>query len=214
MWPSDAAPLKLLRRPRAARATQVVSVNVEPGESRTPENDTYFCKNSLDGCVPNGQSGSSLIVRARQCSLLVHAQALYIMATTKSKSDIQAENIELRAELNALKSHDRTYTVASIANTLIMWGGLVLIARYGYWCVDALAGRETAATIIGNIDIKTAFPWLVSIASMGYGLRERRLRKTNIKRLATRNRHLEATIDPTRTTSGLTERGDTNPLDN
>ncbi len=123
----------------------------------------------------------------------------------------------LEAEIRFLRQGQNSRTVASIANNLIRWAGLGVIAYFAYRSIDALAGKETTANVMVNFlaSIK-ANQWAAWIAGGGgtiYGLRQRSLRRKTIARLQKRNTDLESKIDPNRTSSGLTERGETDPKD-
>ncbi len=97
---------------------------------------------------------------------------------------------------------------------LISWGFLSLIFYFAYLMIDSLAGQETQA----NIGISMFFDWrslgiLLGAGGIAYGWRERRLRQSTVQRLQPRIQELERLLDPGRTTSLLTEKGETNPED-
>ena len=100
---------------------------------------------------------------------------------------------------------------------VIPWGALILIAKWMAEAVTALAGKHTVADIglkfLANVQISEAVAYIFGAGGIGYGLLERRQRRNTIERLGTRNRDLEARIDPGRTSSGLTTRGTTSPGD-
>lgn len=139
--------------------------------------------------------------------------------STKRKTTAELELIvsKLRAENQLLKRGNRSNAWASIFNNLIRWGGLVLLARYGYLAIEAIAGKTTNAEIFVGILGKENFPILLSsllgFLGMLYGYYERALRRSTVERLQQRNVFLEATIDPRRSSSKLTPRGDTRPED-
>ena len=60
---------------------------------------------------------------------------------------------ELLAELKALKGARRAESWASVVNNIVRWAGVVLIARYAYLAVEALAGKETLAemSLLGDV---------------------------------------------------------------
>jgi hypothetical protein len=124
---------------------------------------------------------------------------------------------ELRAENRYLRNLRLSFGITSFGGMLVKWGGLVAIARYGYLTVNALAGQQTAADIginfLADIRVSEALAWLLAGCGVFYGRRERKLRKDSIERLQQRNRTLEKVIDPGRTSSNLTPRGDTRPED-
>jgi len=98
-----------------------------------------------------------------------------------------------------------------------MWFSLVAISAFFYLSTKSLAGHYTFADIgikvIGDFKISEAVSYLLGAGGMGYGLRERRLRRQTTERLTQRTIALEKLVDPSRTSSHLTARGTTNPED-
>lgn len=80
-----------------------------------------------------------------------------------------------------------------------------------------LAGKETNANVVwsflNDFRVSILFGWGVGAAGVLYGLKERRLRKRTVERLARRVADFEIQHDKGRTSSQLTPRGDTNPED-
>lgn len=107
--------------------------------------------------------------------------------------------------------------LGKVAIALIQWGGLALIALYTFKSVEALSGRHTAADIgiklLANVTISKGLAYLLGVGGVGYGLRQRGLRRTTVERMHRRVRELEARHDPKRSSSGLTTRGETAPED-
>jgi hypothetical protein len=120
---------------------------------------------------------------------------------------------ELQSEERISRRIASVEAIASIVNNLIRWSGLVAIAYMGYRTVGTLAGQTTTADIgirfFTEIRISEFAAWLLGAGGIGYGWRQRKLRRDNIERLERRVRDLEAEIDPKRTSSKLTKRGDT-----
>jgi hypothetical protein len=78
--------------------------------------------------------------------------------------------------------------------------------------IKHLAGQETSATI--NVDFMgNVLAGLFGGGGVVYGKQQNELRKNTVERLQKRIKELERKIDNTRSTSGLTERGETNPED-
>ena len=125
---------------------------------------------------------------------------------------------ELRAEVRLLRLARATNSSVRVLTELIKWVGLVGIARYGYLSIAVLAGQNTFAHIglkvLGEIGISDALSWILTVLGVGYGLRQRMLRRDTVEHLHGRIRTLENQRDPRRTSSQLTARGDTNPKDN
>lgn len=107
--------------------------------------------------------------------------------------------------------------IGKIVCEMISWGGRGTLAYLAYLSVEALAGKETFAQILVDVGLgeKFAMSTLVvtATASLLYARYERHLRKTTVERLHKRIRALEERLDPTRESSELTPRGDTNPRD-
>lgn len=119
---------------------------------------------------------------------------------------------ELRAENRILRDTRWVQAATSIVNTVVRWGAAVWIASYLYRSVVVLAGETTVADfglrVLGDLQVSTALAWVVAVCGAGYGTWERRVRKKAIERLTPRHRDLERQLDPRRTSSGLTPRGD------
>jgi hypothetical protein len=124
---------------------------------------------------------------------------------------------ELRAENRLLRGFRRSEGIASVINNLVRFGALAFVAWCGMQSVNALAG-ETTTTDIGikiltDIRISTAVAWLFGGTGIAYGTYQRKLRRDNIERLTKRTHELERRLDPKRSSSGLTARGETPPED-
>lgn len=129
----------------------------------------------------------------------------------------QKSRAELLAENRALRTARRNEGVVSVANNIIRWGGVVLITRYIYMGIAALAGASTFADIsvnfLGNLEISAVLAWSGAAGGIIYGMKQRKLKQDTIERTQARIRKLESIIDPKRSSSKLTERGETNPED-
>lgn len=120
---------------------------------------------------------------------------------------------ELRAENRMLRQSYWTQAATPVLTTAMWAVAVIFVARYGYLSVAALAGDLTVADIgfrvLGDFRVSTIVSMTVGAGGVLYGWLQRRLRKSTVERLASRNEDLERKIDPKRTTSGLTARGDT-----
>lgn len=129
---------------------------------------------------------------------------------TRPVSDAQADR-DLR-----LAIHNRTVLAQSFSQ-FCKYAFLIAASYYGYHCVLALAGKNTAADIgikfLSDIRISEAAAWLFGAGGVLYGTRERRLRLKVNESLGARVSELEEGIDPARSSSKLTPRGETNPQD-
>lgn len=93
----------------------------------------------------------------------------------------------------------------------------------GYLAIDSLAGQVTVADIkvLGKVAVGDAGPsWGVVLASILFGVsgvllarKERNLRKDTVERMHKYQELWEKSIDPKRSTSAITSRGDTRPED-
>jgi hypothetical protein len=129
----------------------------------------------------------------------------------------QTTRAELLAENRALKTARRNQGLFTLLNNLVRWGGVVLITRYIYLAIAALAGSRTFADIsinfLGNLQISALLAWGGTAGAIIYGLRQRKLKHDTIEHLHRRIRELELRVDPRRSSSKLTERGETRPED-
>jgi len=102
------------------------------------------------------------------------------------------------------------------------------IAKYLFWlgvayfagqAVSVLAGKRTyadisvALRILGEGHKADVILSLTTAFASVWAVLERTLRKRNIKRTGPKLAALQASIDSKRTSSSLTETGDTNPID-
>jgi hypothetical protein len=96
-------------------------------------------------------------------------------------------------------------------NTVGFWVGMAYIARQISLAFVAFAGKQSNANLVLSLMSNVNFVFTGSIAISGLSvslyLRERSLHRETRKRLAARITELEIKIDPTRTSSRLTEEG-------
>jgi hypothetical protein len=97
------------------------------------------------------------------------------------------------------------------------WGSLALIAYWGFGAITSLAGQYTFADIgirfLGKLSITQSIQYTLIGGLSWWGIKERRLRRATIARLAPRIEELEKIIDAKRTSSKLTLIGTTRPED-
>jgi hypothetical protein len=107
--------------------------------------------------------------------------------------------------------------VGSVIQACIPWAGAVLVAYFVYRSIQSLAGRMTLADIgirfLADTKISEAFAYLFGATGIALGLRRERLHKDNVQRLTSRIKELEVRLDPKRSSSRLTPRGETRPED-
>src|SRR5438067_322025 len=118
-----------------------------------------------------------------------------------------------RTVLDNQLSFKRLDTVSEIVKEAIKWGCLVVIAYFGYMCVEVLAGTSTSANIgirvLGNVTFNKGVVALLTGSGWAYGLGQRSVRRKNIERIIPAKNELERLVDPKRTSSNLTSRGTT-----
>ena len=129
----------------------------------------------------------------------------------------QKSKAELQAEIRLLKKYSVAEAVSSVLQTIARWTGGVLIAYFGFRTVQALAGQVTLAHIglrfLADLKVSEAVAWLFGGSGLVLAARQRKLRRDTVERLERRIRELENAIDPRRTSSRLTPRGETRPED-
>lgn len=131
---------------------------------------------------------------------------------------------ELQRELEFLKTRRLVDGFAALANNAIRWGGAIAIVYFGITRpIEALAGKATLADIAvlvraqlekgeGNTWALVG-SWLLTVLAVAYGWLQRRLRRNTVEQLQGRIQALEKGVNPTRTSSTLTPRGDTRKED-
>lgn len=135
-------------------------------------------------------------------------------AKVGSASDSSAK---LRAENDFLRRGGIAEEIGKTVRVLLISGAAVGIVYLVGHAIETLAGKETEANIfvslLGKVEISVVLSWIVGGAGVIYGRAQRKLRKTTIESLHGRIKSLESQLDPARTSSKLTPRGDTNPED-
>lgn len=96
-----------------------------------------------------------------------------------------------------------------------------VVAAFGLWqaryAIEALAGQTTSIYVHTILEVFADLRFYLAFALAGgmaaWAVVERILRQRAIVRLHTRIKELETKADPERSSSGLTEKGQTNPRD-
>lgn len=107
--------------------------------------------------------------------------------------------------------------ITPVIGKAIYGATIVGVSYWVYRIFEALAGKTTFAYIFANflasINIQVAIAVSLAITGLGYGIYQKRQRKKTTENLHKRIKELETYFDENRSTSGLTTRGDTNPVD-
>jgi p-aminobenzoyl-glutamate transporter AbgT len=143
------------------------------------------------------------------------------MPRPKSRAELEQENERLKIELQHLQILHKTTSATSVINTFIKYASAVAIAFCVTLSIQALAGKTTAASILISFltDMKVsegvayAFGVFFGGGGIAYGTVQKKLRRRVTRELATHNARLEKIVDPKRSSSNLTQAGDTNPED-
>lgn len=124
---------------------------------------------------------------------------------------------ELEHDLKMFKIARTSETIIAIAITLLKSITVIVVVYFIYRMIDAIAGKYTFTDIginfLGNLNISITIAWVFGIMGLLYGFRQRTLRKDTVQRLQTRIVEIEQDVDAKRSSSNLTERGDTRPED-
>lgn len=101
--------------------------------------------------------------------------------------------------------------------TLVWAGCVAFIAHCVKESIQALAGRNTETDILvqflSRAEVSEALAWLLAGGGSLYGYGQNRLKKRTTESLTKRITQLERMVDPSRSTSGLTPRGETRKED-
>lgn len=118
----------------------------------------------------------------------------------------------LQDEIKLLKQHGIGSNITKVLLAIITYGAFVAIMYFLNDSLKVLAGKATIADI--KVDVWNDV--LASVFGGGgvlYGFGQNKLRRNNTERLTKRIIKLEKIIDSGRTSSGLTNTGETSPED-
>lgn len=100
---------------------------------------------------------------------------------------------------------------------IVTLAAIWVVCRYGYFSIKELAGKTTIADFFFQYFTRESrshwLPWILVIIFFVWATLERQLR---LKKVASMQNHiveLEKRLDPNRTSSMLTHKGETNPED-
>lgn len=138
-------------------------------------------------------------------------------------------NLELRNELKALRKYCAWSGLTKVVTASVPWVGGVFISHEFKETVSTLAGKLTAASFdlnaqinsnafddpvsIGTLMAVVGLAILLGIAGIIYGAWQDSLRRATIEALTPFKLEHERQLDAKRSSSGLTQDGQTNPDD-
>ena len=117
-------------------------------------------------------------------------------------------------ELRLIRGASLTWSITSVLNQAIRWGALVAIV---WLSGNALVGisenvsgkiTEIVVSIIGAFKLQMLLPLAIGGGGLVYGFHERKLRYVATKRQTTQIKALERVLDPNRSTSWLSPKGE------
>ena len=137
-------------------------------------------------------------------------------AQSLSKRELERQVLALEKELNDVRSENRflvarrnTFMVTDTISTALKCGTIVFLGLFLYWMVAAIAGKETTLGVIASAfiygHVSSALAWLLAIVASIWAGSERKLRKRKVNELSRKNTQLEQLVDPSRTSSQLTD---------
>ncbi len=132
--------------------------------------------------------------------------------STKNKS-----KEELQAEIDFYKRGGYAEHIGAAVQVALKWGTI----GFTVWClkesITAFAGTTSSANVVvsflGQLEVSNAIAALFGIGGTAYGYKQRKLKGDTVKRLQSRIQELESRFDRNRTSSELTQTGETNPQD-
>lgn len=105
----------------------------------------------------------------------------------------------------------------SLARQIVTWAGRVLVVYFIGRMVSDLAGRTTLAEIslhfLAARNARELGSYVIAVGLLVWGIRERWLRKSTVRALSRRLELAEKRLDPDRSSSLLTDTGETRSED-
>lgn len=96
----------------------------------------------------------------------------------------------------------------------LIWLAIAIVASN---TIATISGKTTVAdlgvNVVADIRISEAVAYGLGVLGFGYGLKQRKMRKRSVREQSKRITDLETQIDPARSSSELTDTGDTRPED-
>lgn len=135
------------------------------------------------------------------------------MADTKRGQAPESDEVQIR------KIELKWAFAGKVVEHGFKWGA----AAFGFWCVKEgwvlSAGTITIADLNASLKFETLSSWtcplliVFGVGGIFYGRRQAKLRKDTVERLHPYQEKYEKSIDPNRSSSRLTPRGETRPED-
>jgi hypothetical protein len=115
----------------------------------------------------------------------------------------------------------RGETINAAVVRLCKWIPITVICWFGYLSIASLAGRSTLASLglylVADLKVNKVLSHIAMFAfgvgGASYGYRQKRLMQRNIERMSPALEQREKQIDPNRSSSRLTSKGQTRPED-
>ncbi len=144
------------------------------------------------------------------------------LSASPTKAELQEEVATLRAKNEYLekslldsRAQKKGNAIVAVLNPAIFWVGACYLATMVYLSVRELAGKTTLANmgLVADVSIGSIAQGVVTVIAIVYGYKQKTLRQKTVAEMGARVEEVETRIDPTRTSSGLTRIGTTNPED-
>lgn len=146
--------------------------------------------------------------------------------------DLEAENARLKARLSQIRRYGVFSGTTKVSGELVRTARVVLPFFFIWLCVREVAGKTTAADVKADVSLAvesqtftdllqsfldsnlfTVLAIIVGIVGILYGRLQAKLRKDTVEHLQGPKIRRELSVDPRRSTSALTTRGETRPED-
>ena len=133
-------------------------------------------------------------------------------ALIAEKKELEEKKKGVDYELMRLKSSTRAQIVIELIrliSKMIVPAMVVLVVYFLSDVLIAQAGQTTMVQYLSDLKVGDWLPWCLAVLGGGWGVTERNLHKRHIEHHDDHVKKLETALDPSRTSSGLTKRGDT-----
>ena len=132
------------------------------------------------------------------------------------RQDVRSRE-QLLNEIDRLRKGSYIEEAGKTIRVIVSAGCIAFVAWCGKEAMLGLSGADTTANIVvsvlGRLEIAAIFSLSFGGAGVLYGLGQRSLRRSTVRRLQARIQAFERRSDPSRSSSMLTPEGTTNPED-